>query len=213
MTRVPRADSIPVTDGSPADVGTDLRLLEALHQGSEEAFAMLVHEHGPSVERTVRRLLGYDDRHIEDVVQDTLLAAWHGRRHLRTADAAGAWLRGIAVRRCRSHVARQVRRRRLARFLTLGAAAPVAAPATTDPAVDAAAREVDPELARAFGTVSHTHREILTLVHLEGLTVPEAARALGINAGAATARLHRARRALEDQLPGGVARDKREVAE
>ncbi|MFK7959674.1 MAG: RNA polymerase sigma factor [Phycisphaerales bacterium] len=195
-----------LADADDADAVPNLRSLDALHRGSEEAFTMLIEVHGPSVERTVRRMLGFGAiGAVEDVVQDVFLAAWRGRRRLRDADAAGAWLRGIAVRRCRSWVARTSRRRRLARISPLLGAAergdssrtrePVV-PAEADPAVRAAADELDPRLARAFAGLPQAHREILVLVQLEGLTVPEAARALGAGAGAATARLHRARTAL-----------------
>lgn len=150
-----------------------------------------IHEH--PVRRTVLRLLGYGSAEVDDLVQEVFLAAWRGRRRLRDADAMGPWLRSIAIRRCRSHVTRIARRRRLARMLPLGRVAervPITAPA------DDGGAGVDPELARALADLSHDHREVLVLHHLEGLTAPQIAAALGLTANAVDARLHRARGAL-----------------
>jgi RNA polymerase sigma-70 factor, ECF subfamily len=61
---------------------------------------------------------------------------------------------------------------------------------------EATARSLYQEL----GLLSAGQRAVLELVALDGLTVGEAARALGISQVAARVRLHRARRLLEDGL-------------
>ena len=72
------------------------------------------------------------------------------------------------------------------------------------PAADAAF-DGDPELARAWRSLTGAQREVLALVVLDGLAVSEAAIALGVSANAASIRLHRAKKALADALraPGG----------
>jgi RNA polymerase sigma-70 factor (ECF subfamily) len=57
-------------------------------------------------------------------------------------------------------------------------------------------------LYRSMDLLSDGERAVLELVALDGLTVVEAARALGIGGVSARVRLHRARRLLRDQLAG-----------
>lgn len=166
---------------------------------------MIVAQHEISVRRTVGRLLGYADAANDDLVQDVFMAAWRGRRRLRRAGSLASWLQSIAIRRCRSHVSRRVRRRRLARVLPLGG---VDHQMIVQPA-KAAAMSVDPELERALATLSHDHREVIVLHHLEGLTASQIGTALGLRAGAVDGRLHRARRALRQALECGQFRDER----
>jgi RNA polymerase sigma-70 factor (ECF subfamily) len=198
-----------VKDGT-SDSSSEDRLLEALVNGDEEAFAMLVVDHEIPVRRTVGRLLGYTDAAIDDLVQEVFLAAWRGRRHLRERTSFAAWLQSIAIRRCRSHVARRARRRRLARFIPLrGVAEHV-----IDPAAASAGSEsgpsVDPLLERALAHLSHDHREVIVLHHLEGMTAVQIGTALGLRPGAVDARLHRARRALREILSAGREASERE---
>jgi DNA-directed RNA polymerase specialized sigma24 family protein len=63
-------------------------------------------------------------------------------------------------------------------------------------AIESAARSLYGELAR----LSDAERVVFELVALDGLTVADTARALGINPVAARVRYHRARRSLRDHL-------------
>jgi DNA-directed RNA polymerase specialized sigma24 family protein len=75
----------------------------------------------------------------------------------------------------------------------------LAADLTTDvfvAAIESAARSLYGELAR----LSDAERVVFELVALDGLTVADTARALGINPVAARVRYHRARRSLRDHL-------------
>ena len=72
--------------------------------------------------------------------------------------------------------------------------APDAAPAA-DGLLDS-----DPELAVAWRRLSARQREVLALVVLDELPVAQAAVALGVSANAASIRLHRAKKALAEQL-------------
>ncbi|MCA8958503.1 MAG: sigma-70 family RNA polymerase sigma factor [Planctomycetes bacterium] len=73
-----------------------------------ELFELLVREHATSLRVFLRAALR-DDRHTDDLFQETLVQAW---RHLDRYDRArsfGKWLRGIGMNLVREH------RRRLAR--------------------------------------------------------------------------------------------------
>jgi RNA polymerase sigma-70 factor (ECF subfamily) len=67
-----------------------------------------------------------------------------------------------------------------------------------DQRLDAAA--LAPALRRALGELPVEEREVLLLVSWEQLTPAEAAAAVGIPAGTARSRLHRARGRLRDRL-------------
>jgi len=111
------------------------------------------------------------------------------------------WLYGIAAREL------SAARRSTSRRALLVAALAGRSPAYDDdpwPDADArldAARLRDP-LARALLALPDDEREVLLLVAWEHLSPTEAASALGIPAGTARSRLHRARRALQPVLEG-----------
>lgn len=150
------------------------------------------------------RVLHYAERRcrqpadVADLVAATFLAA------LASADRfdarrgeAGSWLIGIASRQW-GLLCRAERKQQLLRA--------VAAPWT--PSNDDIARlEEQIDAARASGQVEAAldqigpqHREVLWLIGHDGLTVREAAAALGVSAGTFRVRLLRARRALRAAL-------------
>ena len=69
-----------------------------------------------------------------------------------------------------------------------------------DPAVTLDALESRLELRRAIASLSPDHRQVVALRYFAGLTVPEAARALGTREGTVKSRLHRALALLRQQL-------------
>src|SRR6202020_3430609 len=60
--------------------------------------------------------------------------------------------------------------------------------------------ELDPELAAGLRVLSGEYREALLLIAWDDLTPAQAARSLGISRTAFRARLHRARRQLQNEL-------------
>lgn len=132
-----------------------------------------------------------------DIVAETFATAWRRRADM-PADHADArpWLFGIA-RNCLANSLRSAGRagrlgERLARSL-----GPDAVP---DPA-ELHARAVDHAHVRsALQQLSAEDRELLTLVAWEGLSPAQAAAALGLTAGTARVRLHRARGRLRTLL-------------
>ena len=71
-------------------------------QGDEEAFAQLIHPHQQTLARYIRhQITNAED--AEDVLQETLLAAWLGLDRLRATGSVRAWLVQVARNRCRDH--------------------------------------------------------------------------------------------------------------
>ncbi len=133
----------------------------------------------------------HDPHLAADLVQDAIAKALDKQHQLQDRSALKAWLFAILVNGWRDHCRR--------------------VPDTVD--LDAAqfAHEADLEagleltqtIARvraAIARLSADHREVLTLVVLEGMAYDEVARALGIPVGTVTSRLCRARAILRKSL-------------
>ncbi|MBI1924617.1 RNA polymerase sigma factor [Candidatus Poribacteria bacterium] len=77
----------------------DETLVRRSVQGDESAFADLVRRYEHPLATLIRYQIGNPD-HAEDILQETLLQAWLGLRHLREPKVVGAWLLQIARNRC-----------------------------------------------------------------------------------------------------------------
>lgn len=142
---------------------------------------------GPRVAAYVRRHLPADD--VQDVVAETFLQAW--RRWDDVPNPPIAWLIGTARKVIGN--SRRATRRRVAlheRIVMLDSAARSSADAGMVATERMAALE-------ALAGLSDGQREALLLVAWDGLTLDEAATALGIKPGAFRVRAHRARSALD----------------
>ncbi|TXR95944.1 RNA polymerase sigma factor [Streptomyces sp. col6] len=157
----------------------------------------------PLVARHSAALHGYLVRRAPAAADDLLSEVWlQAYAHRGTFDAARGsargWLFGVARNVLSRH--RQTTARAAART------EPEPDATTADPwqAVDQRldAASVAPELRRKLAELPSTERELLLLVAWEQLTPAEAAAAVGIPAGTARSRLHRARARLRDGLTG-----------
>ena len=151
----------------------------------------------PLVERHSPALYAYLARRIpqaaEDVLSEVWLSAYSGRA---TFDAdrgpARGWLFGIARNAVVNHLRRPT-------------ALPLGYGSAEDQGWDAVDDRIDaqssaPALFAAIRALPDAERELLLLVALDGLTPTEAGVAVGIPAGTARSRLHRARARIREQL-------------
>lgn len=161
----------------------DAELALRARQGDEAAFAALVERHWPRLVRFSRSVVGAAE--AEDVVQDSLVAAWDRMATLRDPEAFPAWVLRIVVRRG----VRAGRRWSWRRLLPLSLVPDRADPRAQD---DAEALRVERTLAR----LPPRQRAVMHLTVVEGMSDGEIGRVLGMDA--ATARSHRrkAREAL-----------------
>ena len=155
--------------------------------------AELYDTHLHIVWRNLRRL-GVPDEALEDAAQDVFVAV-HRRLHTYdpSASAIETWLFGIVIRVVQYH--RRSLRRRLARLVRWFQDRPLdeASTALDNPADIFAKREAARVLDRILSALRDEQREILVLVDVEQLSVPEAASVLGINLNTAYTRLRAAR--------------------
>ena len=163
-----------------------------------DAFERFYREHVEGVQRFVARRV--DDPYLAaDLTADVFVAAIESAgSYRRSRGEPVAWLYGIA-----RNVVADERRRKAKELRT---AARVRGRELLDEDDLAALHQrIDREsAARALyaelGSLPAGERAVLELVALDGLSVGEAGRALGIGAIAARVRLHRARRHLQSRL-------------
>jgi len=130
----------------------------------------------------------------DDAVAEVFLVAW--RRIDEVPADAKPWLLGVA-RRVLANQRRAAGRR-----------ASLLVRTRADTAREAVEPPDPPSVLRALDRVSARDREILLLIAWDGLSIEEAAQALGCSRGAAKVRFHRAKRRLRsalDALEPGVA--------
>ncbi len=178
----------------------DWELLARVAGGEADAFTSLVERHQDRLLRLCERLLG-DREEARDAAQEAFLKAF---RHAGRAEPRGqlfTWLYRIAVNHCLN----RLRRRRIARFLSLSAPADPAAEGAPpfDPPSDApsaeralAERRRWAATRRAIDALPEGQRAVLVLAKFEGLSYREIAEALDITESAVESRLVRAMRRL-----------------
>lgn len=144
--------------------------------GSTAAFGVVVEACWDRLVRFARSVVG--EAEAEDVVQESLIAAWRALQSLEDARRFDAWINAIVFRRC-------LKRRRLWRFRV--ALEDVREGAVSDdPATDLDVRAL---LAR----LAPRQRAVLHLTIVEGMSDSEIAEALSMTAGSVRAHRRRAR--------------------
>ncbi len=178
----------------------DDELVARIAAGDDTALRELFGRHASWLAVRLRSVLPAAD--VEDVLQETFLAAWRGARGYRPQGACGGWLWGIA----RRQAALLLRRRGPAG--QAGAALPaglVADQATPDPAETAQARADLAVAVAALGPEGSPEREVWRLMYEQDRPVAEVAELLGVPPGTVKSRAHRARRLLRAVLRDGAA--------
>lgn len=164
--------------------------------GSACAFSQALCAETPRLRRLVHRLLGWSARpaDVDDVVQDSLLAAWRHRSGFRGDASMATWLVTITIRKARSHARAVTVRRRLFAWWLGDVAEPIADVEAGDDGERLSATH------RAMGALAHADREVLVLRYLEQRDIPQIGMVLGCSRAAVDARLTRARRRLRREL-------------
>lgn len=180
---------------TPLVVPDDQALLEALADGDLSALRQLYDRHAPWL--SVRLARRCNDREVvEDVLQDTFVAAWQGAQRYRGRGEVGAWLWGIAIRRLVS----RLRSRRDVVLLRDPAVSGATSPTVEDELLQGVEYG---DLGRAMASLSPDMRAVIQATVLDGLTTREAARLLDIPQGTVKTRVHRAKAHLRASLMEG----------
>ena len=173
---------------------TDAELAVAARGGSQIAFASLMQRHKHWLYHFIRRYVA-DRDDAYDLLQETFVAAWSALDRYDPQRPLQAWLRRIALNKCRDRARRNAVRRTAMNLLAvagIGAAAPAADLGASDSALH--------RLESAVAKLPRALKDPLVLTALEGLSHREAAEFLGINAKAVETRIYRAKKRLATVL-------------
>ncbi len=160
---------------------------------ADRAFERLYKKHVHAVYRYTLAVL-HNEADAEDVTQTTFLSAYRAFQRGERPERPHNWLIKIAHNACRQRFRDSSRRPQEVAFdETLAAAA------TDDPDVPTAS-----EIRRALGFLGFNQRAALVMRELEGRSYAEIAQILDVSVGAVETLIFRARRALREQLEGGL---------
>ena len=183
---------------------TDEHLWRAVVRGDGVAFAAIFDRHGDRVWRHAWRMMQHR-QDTEDVTAAVFAEAWRKRARVRIVDdSVLPWLL-VTATNCARNARRSIRRNeRLIAHIPRGEDAP-------DPAVVAGDRferlDAGSAVAAAMRELSDKDAALVSLVMLEDVALPDAARALGMTYGAAKTRIHRAKQRLRGHLEAASAEE------
>ncbi len=191
-------------------------MLKLARAGDEEAFRSLVEPYGRELQLHCYRILG-SLQDAEDLLQETLLAAWGGLAEFEGRASMRSWLYRIATNRCLNALRARARRPPESRA-DLSGPTPMAEPPWLEPYPDAmlegiadlapgpdARYEAKESVALAFVTglqqLAPRQRAVLVLRDVLGFQAGEVATMLETSEASVNSALQRARAALESRAP------------
>jgi RNA polymerase sigma factor (sigma-70 family) len=168
---------------------TDSALIERIARKDHRAVAELYERHQRPLFRYVCQLTS-DHGLAEEILQDTIVAVWHGAASFEGRSAARTWL--FAIARRQAHNALRRRGQPVADEDGLNALE------DSDPGPEEQVlRQSDAEeVQRAITRLPLIHREVLLLNFVNGLRYEEIATVLGVPEGTVKSRLSNAKRGL-----------------
>jgi RNA polymerase sigma-70 factor (ECF subfamily) len=197
--------------GEATGPAADLILVDRCRRGEPRAFARLVALHEGMVFNLAVRLLG-DREEARDVAQNVFLHVYRKLGQFQGRSTLRTWIYRITVNQC--HNRRRwwkSRKSQKEEPLEVVAAGPEArkladARPESSPYLETRRRERARRVQGALQALSFSHRAVLVLREIEGLSCEAIAETLGVATGTVKSRLSRAREALRRQL-GDLVRE------
>jgi RNA polymerase sigma-70 factor (ECF subfamily) len=184
----------------------DRELVELWKGGDDSAFEELVLRHERRVFRLLMRMMGTREE-AEDVAQETFLSLHrHGRRFRGEARFSTFVYRvaaNAALNRRRTLGRSRARMKRLAERQAAGDDLPSS---PRDPEDATAGHQLSDHVRNALEKLTPSLRMPVVLYDIEGLAYGEIAKVLGVAEGTVKSRIHRARKALREELKSVLGR-------
>lgn len=175
-----------------SDDAADRALLAQHVDGDPEAFSALFNRHRDRLWAVALRTTG-DPEEAADALQDAAVSAFRAAAGFRSEAAVGTWLYRIVVNACVDRVRRQAARPTV-RYPD--EQSPAWQRAVRDPSDMVENRELRIVLEDALATLPLDQRAAVVAVDVEGLSMEEAAQALGVPTGTVKSRCARGRAKL-----------------
>lgn len=171
--------------------------------GDERAYTLLMRRHKDALYRFVRRYTGDSDE-AYDILQETFAAAWGALGRYDPERSLPAWLRSIALNKCRDWSRRRAVRGWLTRSDPLdGPSGMSLADSGPSPETSLSDSQRLTRLDHAIARLPAGLKEPLLLTQFEGCSQAEAGKLLGMSAKAVEVRVYRAKRALAAAIGEG----------
>jgi RNA polymerase sigma-70 factor (ECF subfamily) len=175
--------------------------------GDVQAFEQLFNQYHRGIYNTVYQMVR-SEADAADLTQDVFVRAWKALPRLEAPEAFTSWLYRIATNLTRNWIRdnSRVRQESLDQPFSddeEGGGREIA-DVSGDPAAAAQTRDVQETVKRAVEGLSPDHRAVVTLHHLEGMSVEEIAKIMKCSVGTVKSRLSRARDHLRRKLAGFV---------
>jgi RNA polymerase sigma-70 factor (ECF subfamily) len=180
--------------GASDEVVDDRVLASAARAGDQHAFESLVRRHGTALYRYARRMTG-DSEAVNDIVQETFVAAWRQISNFRGESSVRTWLFAICARKVAdSH--------RVKKAIPIDdrLIEPVSADRGSDPFAAASNSAFLEAVELALGELPPRQRAVWLLREVEQLTFPQIATILNLSPDGARGHHHRARTTLQQRL-------------
>jgi RNA polymerase sigma-70 factor, ECF subfamily len=217
MARFGERMAAPATQGS-TEAADDDRLVAALREGDEDAFAEIVERYQPALLR-VARMYARDRAVAEEVVQETWLAVLNGIDRFEQRSSFRTWLFRILTNRAKTRGERESRTVPFSALASEGQGDEAAVdadrflpadhqhtpfawavPPRDWPEDRVLARETLDVVKDAISTLPEAQRTVITLRDIEGWSPEDVAAALEITDGNQRVLLHRARSKVRGAL-------------
>ena len=190
-----------------SQVDPDAALMVRVRKGDRDAFRQLVERHQRTVISVIYRSLG-DRWEAEDLAQRVFVQVYRSAKRYKPTAKFTTWLFTIV----HNTVLNEHRRRARHAAESLEAMQPrsdtgdspwqFADERMSNPAEEAAEREVQAKILEAVKRLPDAQRTAVLLCRYHGESYEEIARVLGCTVGAVKSLLHRARQTLKDELKG-----------
>jgi RNA polymerase sigma-70 factor (ECF subfamily) len=191
-------DSVPVAKSSHEES----ELVRRVRQGDTDRFGQLIDRHQRHVGRIVARRVPAVQ--VPELVHDVFVRAYLNLAQFSDSVPFSHWLAGIAVRTCydfwRDRSRKEMPVSALSEDHQQWIEQTLSAQSERQFRDQTAKQEAADVLEWALAQLSAENRAVLTLVHLDGYSVREAAHLLGWSVINVKVRAHRARRALRTVL-------------
>jgi RNA polymerase sigma-70 factor, ECF subfamily len=184
-------DYAAAADGADLD---DRALAAAARAGDGAAFEVLIKRHGPALYRYARRMTRDADA-VNDIVQETFVAAWRQIANFRAESSIRTWLFSICARKV-------VDSHRVKRAMPIDdrLIEPLTSDTEADPFASVSSSAFLEALEAALAELPPRQRAVWMLREVEKLTFPEIGTILTLSPDGARGHHHRARTTLRQRL-------------